>query len=87
MKTIPQLLVTLKIQLPFPLWREQEWDEIQTDTTQREKERRVLIGLERCRGQLSGCAILISYEGWRCKLTSCVVLCLCDAAAAMTEAK
>lgn len=30
---------------------------------EREKERRVLIGLDRCRGQLSGCAILISYEG------------------------
>lgn len=62
-KTIPQLLVTLQIQLPFPLWREREWEAIQIDRTQREKERRVLIGLDRCRGQLSGCAILISYEG------------------------
>lgn len=62
-KTIPQLLVTLQIQLPFPLWREWEWEAIQIDRTQREKERRVLNGLDRCRGQLSGCAILISYEG------------------------
>lgn len=62
-KTIPQLLVTLQIQLPFPLWREREWEAIQIDRIQREKERRVLIGLDRCRGQLSSCAILISYEG------------------------
>ncbi len=62
-KTIPQLLVTPRIQLPFPLWRERELQAIQIDRTQREKGRRVLIGLDRCRGQLSGCAILISYEG------------------------
>lgn len=62
-KTIPQLLVTLQIQWPFPLWREWQREANQIDRTQREKERRVLIGLDRCRGQMSGCAILISYEG------------------------
>lgn len=39
----------------------------------RQKERRVLIGLDTCRGQSSGCAILISYEGCLVDQAHCLV--------------
>lgn len=88
-KTIPQLLVTPQIQLPFPLWRERECEAIRIDRTQSEKERAVLIGLDRCRGQLNGCAILISYEGCLAERAHRLVwfFCLYVAAAAIAVAK
>lgn len=63
-KTIPQLLVTRQIQLPFPLWRGARARG--NPDRQREKERRGVFfqkGLDKCRGRSSCFAILISYEG------------------------
>lgn len=88
-KTIPQLLVTLQIQLPFPLWREWEWEAIQIGRTEREKERRVFKWV----GQMPRPVERLCYINilWRlsgsASSPSCVVLCLCVAAAAIAEAK
>lgn len=66
-KTIPQLLVTRQIQLPFPLWRGARARG--NPDRQRHRERRreegffFQKGLDKCRGRSSCFAILISYEG------------------------
>lgn len=66
-KTIPQLLVTRQIQLPFPLWRGARARGNPDRQRHRERRREELFffqkGLDKCRGRSSCFAILISYEG------------------------
>lgn len=93
-KTIPQLLVTRQIQLPFPLWRGARARG--NPDRQRHRERRreegffFQKGLDKCRGRSSCFAILISYEGCLAgrahRLVSVCVCVFCVAAAAAAAA-